>query len=349
MKRFINMILILSIVFIPFFGNTKVQALSDVKFSLVPDKLSVVEDEEVNVSVMVSCKENINISAFRMRVSFDSSKFVYKNIYSAYSTSDFKTYEKLDLLTILYVTRERGINLDANSNVCLFEFNFKSTCDSAIGASTFSAEVDGLCNYDCIELPCAYIDSINISKVNSEPANCNLSDLVAVNCTLSPPFSSDITKYSINVPYSKSSIEFITTSEDPEASVKVSRKTLNSAGKSTDINITVTSPDKKTKKVYTVTVNRGIKDSSSSSDSKNSSKSSSKSSSKNSSKSSAKGNSSKNKNSDSLNENLAVTDSQNKSTLVVKENNFNFLLFFTVSLVVVIILIFIIKNKKVGK
>lgn len=335
MKKFINIFLVLSFVLINLCGNTAVQALSDIKISMVPDKVSVVEDEELNIQMIFSCGEHTNISAFRMRISFDSSKFVYKGLYSPYATSDFKTSEKTNLLTVLYVTNERGVNLDANSSTCLFELNFKSTSDSSIGDSAFSAAADGICNYDWTALPCAYIDSFNISKVNSEPANCNLSSLKAVDCILSPNFSPNITKYVTNVPYSKSSIEIIATAEDPTASVKVSRKTLNSSGKSTDINITVTSSDKKSKKIYTVTVNRGTKDSSSTSNS-----------SKNSSKSSTQSSSSKNKSASSLSENLTSYESPNKAALVVKESNFNFPLFFTVCLSIVLILILMLKKRK---
>lgn len=344
MKNFIKIIFVLGIVFISLLGNFKTHAYSDVKISLVPDKLEAVENEELTIQIRFSCDEDVNIAAFRMKFSFDSSKFVYKGLYSPYSTSDYKSHEITDHLTVLFVTRERGIDLSANTNVCLFELNFKATSDSTIGDSTFSAEVDGLCNYeDCITLPCAYIDPVNISKVNCEPANCNLLSLSAVDCMLSPQFSPDITNYIVNVPYSKSSIEFNANPEDPGAFVKVSRKTLNSSGKSTDIKITVTSPDKNYKKVYTVTVNRGTKDNDLSSKNKNSSKSSAKGSAKNSS-------SSKNKSANSLSENLSVSDSQNKTTLVVKENSFNFILFFVVSSVIVIILILILKkDHKVNK
>ena len=342
MKKFTNIFLVFIFVFINLYGNTTDQALSYIKISMVPDKVSVVEDEELNIQTIFSCEENTNISAFRMRISFDSSKFFYKGLYSPYSTSDFKTSEKTNLLTVLYVTNERGVKLDANSSTCLFELNFKATSDSSIGDSTFSAAADGVCNYDCTALPCVYIDSINISKINSEPANCNLSSLTAVDCILSPNFSPNITKYVTNVPYSKSSINIIATAEDPTASVKVSRKTLNAAGKSTDINITVMSSDKQSKQVYTVTVNRGTKDSSSTS--KSSTKSSN--STKKSSQSPGKSSSSKNKSANSLSENVTSTDSPNNAALVVKENNFNFPLFFTVSLAIVFILILMLKKRK---
>lgn len=344
MKIFSKTVFILSFIFINLCLTPCAHAISDVKISLVPDKLSTVTGEEINLSVMFSCEEDINISAFRMCISFDKSKFIYKNIYSKDSSSDFKTYENNNTLTIVYLTSERGIDIPKNSSTCLFELNFKTTSDSSIGTSAFSASADGLCNYDCTEIPCAYIEPITISKVEGEPANCNLSSLSAPGCILAPQFSPDITNYIINVAYSKSSIEFTATPEDPEASVSVSRKTLNAAGKSTNINITVKSPDSNSKKVYTVTVNRGVKDSSSSSESSKSSKSSK--SNKSSKSSSSSESSAANKSTNPLSENLSASDSQNESTLVVKENNFNFPLFFAVSAVVVSILILLLKKNK---
>ena len=229
---------------------------AEVNISMTCDNTTPVSGEEFVVSVVLVPDENVNIAAYRIKINFDSTKLAYKGLYSDINNDDFKSYANGDLLTILYVTTERGFNVNAAQQKALIELNFKvlSICD--VGETEISATVDGLCDYDANEFSIVGIDPLTVTVTQTGEANCDLASLTTDGYQITPAFSSDVTHYTVEVPYSKSTIEFSATPLDEAASVKASRKTLKSAGTNTDVNLTVSSPDKKSKKVYTVTVNR---------------------------------------------------------------------------------------------
>lgn len=220
-----------------------------------------ISGEEFNINLNFLPSEPINISAYRLKINFDSSKLSYKGLYSDINNDDFNSYVKDDLLTILYITSEKGIDLKANTSQVILELNFKVLSDCDIGTTKINASIDGLCDYDAEAIPLSEIDPQIVNIRQSGDGNCDLEYLSAGEYQISPKFSADITNYSVDVPYSKSTIEFEAKPLDENATVKANRKTLKSAGTPTDINLTVTSADKKSKKIYTVTVNRLSKNS----------------------------------------------------------------------------------------
>ena len=229
---------------------------AEVNISMTCDNATLVSGEEFVVSVVLVPDENVNIAAYRIKINFDSAKLAYKGLYSDINNDDFKSYANGDLLTILYVTTEQGFNVNAGQQKFLLELNFKvlSSCD--VGETEIAATVDGLCDYDAKEISIVGIDPLTVTVTQTGEANCDLASLTTDGYQITPAFSSDVTHYTVEVPYSKSTIEFSATPLDEAASVKANRKTLKSAGTNTDVNLTVSSPDKKSKKVYTVTVNR---------------------------------------------------------------------------------------------
>lgn len=224
--------------------------------SLVCDNPYPVSGEEITLRLNFLPSEPINVSAYRLKVKFDSSKLSYKGLYCGINSDDFKSYAKDGDLTVLFVTSENGINLKADSVQTMLELNFRVLSNCDIGPLEVSAVVDGLCNYDATAIPLPNIDPVKINVVQTGDANCDLATLSLDDYAITPAFSADNTVYSVNVPYSKSTIEFSAAPLDDTANVKANRKTLKSAGTATDINLTVTSADKKSKKVYTVKVNR---------------------------------------------------------------------------------------------
>lgn len=233
-------------------------AFSDdtLSISLVCDNPYPVSGEEITLRLNFLPSEPINVSAYRLKVKFDSSKLSYKGLYCGINNDDFKSYAKDGDLTVLFVTSENGINLKADSVQTMLELNFRvlSSCD--IGPLEVSAVVDGLCNYDATAIPLPNIYPVEINVVQTGDANCDLATLSLDDYAIMPAFSADNTLYSVNVPYSKSTAKINAVPSDDTANVKVNRTTLKSAGMVTDINLTVTSADKKSKKVYTVKVNR---------------------------------------------------------------------------------------------
>lgn len=84
--------------------------------------------------------------------------------------------------------------------------------------------------------------------------NCNLASLTVSNATISPAFSPSVTKYSVSVPYSVSSLAITATAEDANAKVSVNNPTLTAAS-TTNVTITVTAENGATK-TYTISAKR---------------------------------------------------------------------------------------------
>ena len=234
----------------------RLTSAAEVNISITCDNVTPVSGEEFVVRVVLVPDANVNIAAYRIKMNFDSTKLAYKGLYSDINNDDFKSYANGDLLTILYVTTEQGFNVNAAQQKVLIELNFKVLSSCEVGETELSATVDGLCNYDANEISIVGIDPLTVMVTQTGEANCDLASLTTDGYQITPAFSSDVTHYTVEVPYSKSTIEFAATPLDEAASVKANRKTLKSAGTNTDVNLTVSSPDKKSKKVYTVTVNR---------------------------------------------------------------------------------------------
>lgn len=323
------------IFFIVILNIPKILANNDIKFYLEPSNNNPTISEDFTVNVFIEPGSSINVATFLLKLNFDSTKLKYTGLYSNFNSDDFKTYLNGDLLQVIYLTNENGINIDQNSSTVFLELNFKVLSTTSEGAMNISGSVEGLCSYDENRLAVSSFENTDITISKTPSADCNLSSLKAEDYKLVPEFNSLITKYNVAVPSSKSSIEISATPSDPEATVKVSRKNLNAAGKSTDITVTVTGSDKKSKKTYVITVLRDDKAYKSSISSKNSNGKSSKNSGSSNSRSAKL-------NSDSEND-------SNLSGLTIVQGNFNFILFFTVSAICVIIAIYIIKgkNKKV--
>lgn len=263
LKRF-KIIFCFGIILISIF-NINAFAYDDdtLNIALECDDTSPINGEEFTISLHFLPSENLNVSAYRLKVNFDSSKLSYKGLYSYINNDDFKSYENEGVLTVLYITSEKGVNIKAKSSQPVLELNFKVLSNCDVGSTKISATIDGLCDYDITAIPVPEIDPVTINITQPEACSCDLASLSAGEYQLTPAFSADITSYSVDVPYSKSTMEFEAIPLDEDATVKANRKTLKSAGTSTDINLTVTSSDKKSKKIYTVMVNRLSKENSS--------------------------------------------------------------------------------------
>ena len=328
------------------------------------DDTSPINGEEFTISLNFLPAEPLNVSAYRLKVNFDSSKLSYKGLYSYINSDDLKSYENEGLLTILYVTSESGFNIKAKSSQPVLELNFKVLSDCDVGSAKISAAIDGLCNYDAEAIPLPEIEPVAINITQPEACSCDLASLSAGEYKLIPDFSADITSYSVDVPYSKSTMELEAIPADEDATVKANRKTLKSAGTSTDINLTVTSSDKKSKKIYTVTVNRLSKEDSAvittSAALKNLSKNSvdddnvisiddefyidkSDENEINSNNLSTKDDDEE----ESIAQNNKIALQNSSAPLVVKENAFNLIVFLVCSVLFVILSFFILKRKKI--
>ena len=91
------------------------------------------------------------------------------------------------------------------------------------------------------------------------PSDCALLSLTPPTGTLSPAFDSNITEYTLSVPFTYTALEFEAVPSEG-ASVRVNRKNLGAGGSTVDFRFTVTAADGKSKVIYTVSVTRLQKD-----------------------------------------------------------------------------------------
>lgn len=226
-------------------------------FYLESNITNPVPGEDFSIKLNLQSNKETNISVFRIKLEFDYTLLKYKGVYSKYGSNDFKVSTNQNNLTVIFLTSEKGINLQKNSEETLLEINFKVFSDAREGVSKFSANIDSIASYNEERIPLAK-SSINtyISIEKTPESDCDLKYLAAEDYNLTPKFSKNIKSYSVTVPSNKNSIEITAIANDPRAKVTVNRKTLNSAGKNTDIKVTVSSADKKSRKIYTIYVKR---------------------------------------------------------------------------------------------
>ena len=226
-------------------------------FYLESNITNPVPGEDFSIKLNLRSNKETNISVFRIKLEFDYTLLKYKGIYSKYGSNDFKVSTNQNNLTVIFLTSEKGINLQKNSEETLLEINFKVFSDAREGVSKFSANIDSIASYNEERIPLVK-SSINtyISIEKTPESDCDLKYLAAEDYNLTPKFSKNIKSYSVTVPSNKNSIEITAIANDPRAKVTVNRKTLNSAGKNTDIKVTVSSADKKSRKIYTIYVKR---------------------------------------------------------------------------------------------
>ena len=210
-------------------------------------------------------KKDITAAGFRLKITYDESilKYIGTETSSLIKNGTMRTNDSESPIYSVYVC-----NTDKSSapklygNIICYVFQVKSAADA--GKTAITAAADQICDYDGNQLKanCDGTLCVNINEASSDEAY--LTQLEPLSGSLTPVFSSEIHDYTMDVPYSVSSVEFQSSAGDG-GSVKINRKTLYAAGKSTVITATVTSADKQNKTQYIVTVRRKAKPQSSSS------------------------------------------------------------------------------------
>lgn len=210
-------------------------------------------------------KTDITAAGFRLKITYDESilKYIGTETSSLIKNGTMRTNDSESPIYSVYVC-----NTDKSSapklygNIICYVFQVKSGADA--GTTAITAAADQICDYDGNQLKadCDGTLCVNINEASSDEAY--LTQLEPLSGSLTPVFSSEIHDYTMDVPYSVSSVEFQSSAGDG-GSVKINRKTLYAAGKSTIITATVTSADKQNKTQYIVTVRRKAKPQSSSS------------------------------------------------------------------------------------
>lgn len=209
-------------------------------------------------------KTDITAAGFRLKVTYDQSilKYIGTETSSLIEDGTMKTNDSGSPIYSVYVC-----NTDKSSapklygNIICYLFQVKS--NAAAGKTAIDVAADQICDYSANQLHANYSNTLyaDINEPSSDKAY--LTQLEPLTGELKPVFSSETHDYTMDVPYDVSSVEFQASAGD-SGSVKINRKTLYAAGKSTVIIATVTSADKQTKTYYIITVKREAKPQSSS-------------------------------------------------------------------------------------
>ena len=294
MKYRISTLLIILITFS--FININVYSSSGtLNVSVKPTNTDIRRSESFSYGVFLENTEPQNIATYRLKLYFDTSKVECKGLEMGPDTekSQFRYYIKDNLITIIYLSAYCPYILNQDSSTPMFYIKFNALKNAEFGESIFTSEIDGMANDDVEPISLNSISTAPINIIPDPVYDCTLKSLELSEAEISPEFSPTIMQYSAEVPASVNSVEVFALANDENASVKVNRKTLGKAGSTTNINVTVTAADKKSKLIYVISVKRNDKDSDASSPSSKSSKSSGTSNSSKSSSTSNKASSSK--------------------------------------------------------
>ncbi len=132
-----------------------------------------------------------------------------------------------------------------------FTCTFKSR---QAGTGTFTLASDGLVTFDCEEFS---VEEKSLTVTVANPvasSNDNLASLKPSSGTLTPKFNANTLNYTIEVPYTTTSLSLSAVPADKGAKVAVGGKNTLAVGKNTRV-VTVTAPSGATKK-YTVVITR---------------------------------------------------------------------------------------------
>lgn len=223
--------------------------------------------DEVKVEISLnSAFPGIPLEGFECSLSYNHPEFKLKKILSfePISRNQLKTEIKENFINIKYNPKKLKKISSESSEIILYEIYLKTYKKSIPKTINLHAEFSDCNSHQKI----ASNDfSINIVE-NPEIQNCRLRSIRPNIGSLSPEFSPNNFNYSMDVPADTKYLdfEFIPLNEDLD--VKINRRKLNAAGKTTYFKITVSNKNLKIKKVYEIEVFRGAADKKSSKKSK---------------------------------------------------------------------------------
>lgn len=233
----------------------------EVKLNFVSNQQSAAAGDTISFAMSAAVNFSDRLSAFRIKVTFDASRFKYDGISAAGKTEDgeYKTYCSENEVTIIYLTSANGFLVMQNETIYLFELHFTVLDTAQTGETIVSAAADGFAN-DSVQPVTATKDmSASLLLTAAALPDCSLQYLRPDSGELHPAFQPEVMEYTMEVPYSVDRITLFAQAADSAATVRVSRKTLEKAGTSTLIKVTVKSEDGKVQRVYNVTVYRAVK------------------------------------------------------------------------------------------
>lgn len=152
-----------------------------------------------------------------------------------------------------FVAYDNNLSNPINSSTSLFTVKFKVKSDLAVGTKISVSYTDVTTSDGAAD---SSIGSVTYSVKLAAPKSTDntLKSLSASNATISPAFSSDVTRYTAEVPFEVEKLDLMASANDSKATVSIDNPTLKPGG-TTDVTVTVTAENGSVK-VYTISVKR---------------------------------------------------------------------------------------------
>lgn len=231
------------------------------KMIIVTNRENLSKNDILCMSVKIRSSNSDSLSHLDMQINFDKDKLEFKKCYCRDKTGNTELTAEENSggsLEISYINH-RGLTLNANRLVSIFNLNFKVKNDAPVGKTDINATIKNISNgVSEIDLN-SDLDLRKTLNIPDKTEMCTLKSLSPSEGELNLPFDPNILDYSVDVSSDVKDITFDFTPRDPDCEVKVSRHKLSAAGKTTNIKITVRNKPKKTKLVYNIAVNRAAK------------------------------------------------------------------------------------------
>lgn len=208
-----------------------------------------------------ACRTEVTAAGFRLQVSFDEDEltFLGTETSGAVKSGTMRTNSGSGQVTCVYVCNtDKGYAPQLSGTVASFLFEVEPGVKA--GKTALTVKTDQICDYDGNPLEADEEETeltLKLSPALSSQAR--LTALVPSAGTLEPDFSPSVAGYSLSVGSDVDSVELQADAAEG-GSVRVSRKTLNGAGKETQIVVTVTSADGSETAQYFVRVSRVAKE-----------------------------------------------------------------------------------------
>jgi hypothetical protein len=228
-------------------------------FSCSLDPASASAEELVRLDVKAYRTEE-TAAGFRLKVRYDEDRLEYVSTEAAgaVKSGTMKTNGGSGLISCVYVCNTEKGHAPVLSGT-IASFVFQVAADAKAGSTALTVSADQICNYDGDPLDADRAEQkLNLKIHPSLSAKAGLTALTPSSGTLEPEFSPSVHSYMLAVGSKIDTVEFQAAAADG-GTVKASRKTLNAAGKETQIALTVTSADRTRTSQYLVTVRRAAK------------------------------------------------------------------------------------------
>ncbi|OCN01533.1 hypothetical protein A7X67_18370 [Clostridium sp. W14A] len=235
-------------------------AASPTYFSYSLDPVSASGEELVRLNV-TAYKTEETAAGFRLKIHYDEDKldFISTETSGAVKSGTMQTSADSGLISSVYVCNTENGSAPRLSGT-IASFLFQVAADAPTGNTALTVSADQICDYDGDSLEADNTEAkLNLKIQRSLSSEARLTELTPSAGSLEPEFAPSVRNYILKVGSDVGSVDFQTGAAGG-GSVRVSRKTLNGAGKETQIAVTVTSEDRTQNAQYLITVERAAKD-----------------------------------------------------------------------------------------